>query len=154
MNKMTTKVDSALELIEENKMPDNSEILTRSIKLVEGIKGFEDDTIQLAIALKFERFKKMFDELTSFSEKYKELTGDVKVEKEVLNRLKKDITQGNGKRHKYDEYLSFEEKKVTELESASIIYAERWKEINTVYDELHNEIDQILVERFKPDKVR
>lgn len=147
-------IDASAELLEENKLPENSEFLARSTELVEGIKGFEDDTIQMETALTFERFKQMYDDLTPALGYYDELETALKAEKEALLKLKKDIDEGNGKRHKYDEYLSFEEKKVTKLESVITLYAVRWKKLTTTYDELHNEINEILVERFTPDGVQ
>jgi hypothetical protein len=71
-----------------------------------------------------------------------------------LKKLKGDIDQASGKRHKYDEYLSFEEKKVTELETGITLYVEHKELIVTAYDELHNEINDMLVERFNADEVQ
>ncbi len=154
LDKMIEKIDSSTELLNENDFENASELLSTSDDIVNGIKRLEGDTIKLEIAYKFNRFKTMFDDLEPTMKRYNELIESVKTEKAVLAKLKKDINRGDGKRHKYDEYLSFEEKKVTELESAITLYIERKNVITTTYDELHNEISQLLVEHFTSSEVQ
>lgn len=154
LDAMMEKIDSSTGLLDENDFENSSELLNTSGDLVNRIKGLEDDTIQLEIAYKFNRFKKMFDDLTPAIERYDKLKESLKTEKAILKQLKKDINHGDGKRHKYDEYLSFEEKKVTELESAITLYIERKNDITTTYNELHNEINELLVERFTSPEVQ
>jgi len=148
------KIDSSTEILKDNEIENGSELLSHSADLIEGIKGFEDDTIKLEVAYKFNQFKKMYDDLPSTIENYDELIKALNAEKSILIKLKEDINHGDGKRNKYDEYLSFEEKKVKDLESTITLYVEHKNEIMTTYNELNNEIDQLLVERFRPDEVQ
>ena len=141
-------------LLNESKIQNASEMLSVSTEYVNRIKGLEDDTIQLEVAYKLDRFKRMYDYLAPALTQHERLSVAFLAEKEVLKKLKGDIDQADGKRHKYDEYLSFEEKKIAELETGIALYVERRELIVKSYDELHNEIKEILVERFTVHEVQ
>jgi chromosome segregation ATPase len=151
---MNEIVENSTVLLKDNKIENASEMVSISTEYVDRIKGLEDDTIQLEMAYKLDRFKRMHDNFAPVLAQYESLLASVLAEKAVLKKLKGDINQAEGKRHKYDEYLSFEEKKVTELESSITLYVERKELIVKTYDELHNEINEMLVERFTADEVQ
>lgn len=154
LEKMNEIVENSTGLLNENKIDNESEMLSVSAEYVNIIRGLEDDTIQLDMAYKLDRFKRMYDNLAPALAQYDRLLVAILAEKEVLKKLKGDIDQAHGKRHKYDEYLSFEEKKVAELETGITLYVERKELIVITYDELHNEINEMLVERFTADGVQ
>ncbi|NRA10910.1 MAG: hypothetical protein HRT57_03020 [Crocinitomicaceae bacterium] len=154
LEKMEETIDTSTGLLNDNKIENASEMLSVSEEYVDKIKGLEDDTIQLEFAYKLDRFKKMYDDLTPALTHFEELLETVHLEKEALNKLKGDINHAYGKRHKYDDYLSFEEKKVAELESEITMYVERKEVITEVYDELHLEIEEFLIERFAVELVQ
>ena len=154
LDAMLVTIESSEEFLYESEIENASELLSVSSELVDGIKGFEDDTIQLDVAYKFDEFKTMFDDVAPTIAHYDELLEAVRLEKAVLLKLEKDIRRADGKRHKYDEYIAFEEKKVTKLKSAISLYVERKNNITTTYNELHNEISQLLVERFSSSEVQ
>jgi hypothetical protein len=150
LDQMDETIETSAGLLNDNKIENASEMLSVSNDYVEKIKGLEDDTIQLELAYKLDRFKKMHDDLTPILTHYEELIETVHLEKQALKKLKSDINHAYGKRHKYDEYLLFEEKKVAELKSAIESYVKRKKIITVTYDELHIEIEDFLNERFDP----
>lgn len=154
LEKMNEIVENSTVLLKDNKIENASEMLSISTEYVDRIKGLEDDTIQLEMAYKLDRFKRMHDDLAPALAQYERLLTSILAEKIALIKLKGDINQAQGKRHKYDEYLSFEEKKVTDLETGIALYVERKDLIVKTYDELHNEINEMLVERFTEDEVQ
>ena len=154
LDKMTTSLDESYDLLKNNEIEEASEMTEISYDLVDGIKGLENRTIKLEIALTFDRFKLMFDELPLVIANYDELLETAEVEKKVLTKLKKDINAGNGKRHKYDDYLAFEQEKVAKLKEAIALYVERKTAVTTTYNELHNRINELLVERFISPEVQ
>ncbi len=154
LEKMKEIVENSAVLLDDNKIENASEMLSISTEYINRIKGLEDDTIQLEVAYKLDRFKRMHANLAPALVQYDRFSAAVLAENEALKKLKGDIDQASGKRHKYDEYLSFEEKKVTELETGITLYVEHKELIVTAYDELHNEINDMLVERFNADEVQ
>ena len=154
LNKMMTSTEESAAELEENKIEEASVMMEMSSDLVEGIRGLENKRIKLDIALTFDRFKLMFDELHLVLTNYDGLLESIQLEKKVLTKLKKDINAGNGKRHKYDDYLAFEQKKVAKLQKAIAIYIERKTEVTNTYNELHNRINELLVEPFISPEVQ
>jgi chromosome segregation ATPase len=140
-------VSSSTTALEENEIQNLEEILVLSSDMTSVFKQYESDTIDVDIALKFDRFQSMNEKIVPVMQWYDTLDSLLEQQESKLKELRNDIDQGSGKRNKYDTYIQFEKEKVTKLESRVEECITAMKEIEATYEELHNEINELLTDK-------
>lgn len=80
------------------------------------------DTINLELAQQLESFKLMRKSINPLMKQYLKAKSGVKEEFIVLKNLRRDIEEGRGERHRYNEYIRFEKQKMKQLEALSKDY--------------------------------
>lgn len=131
-------------LLDENRLKNGAEIETQSAGLIEVLKQFESDTIDVETAMKLDDFIIMYEAIAPTMNSFHELKKTIDVQQLNLERLERDIEIGSGKRDKYDSYIDFEEGKIIEIETAVNAYVEQKKNITETYEQLINEIANLL----------
>lgn len=112
------------------------EIIHASKEVNEKVEVLELDTIEYEFAVQLDRFNRMGEDGRWAQKMTKALSEDLLLEKKAVVSLMTDIEQGNGKREKYDEYIQFEEDKLSELRTRITECVERVSNTIVVYDEL------------------
>lgn len=77
------------------------------------------DTINMELAKQLDAYKLMRRSIKPLMQQYTKVKQGVSEEKQVLKRLRKDISEGRGERHRYAEYIRFERQKIMQLQLLS-----------------------------------
>jgi hypothetical protein len=78
-------------------------------------QNYHSDTIDMEMGKKMDAFKRSRKKLKPLGKRYSDVRVGILEEQDVLKKLEKDITNGNGNRKKYGEYVTFELNKVDQL---------------------------------------
>jgi hypothetical protein len=76
----------------------------------------ENDTIQESEAKEIESLSSIIEDFSEMEISFKDLMDELGNEQKNLKKLSSDITNGNGKRNKYNGYIKFEKGKIIKLE--------------------------------------
>ena len=144
-------VDSIETVLIENKIEDLEEISIDAETVTSRIKeNLNSDTLDLKLAKKIDAYMQMYRSIGNFKKIYSKLKVFTKEEKIVLNKLQKDIENGDGHRKKYSEYVLFETKKVKQLSGVLNHYVKgRKKAIDTslaYHDSLYDFAFELITE--------
>ena len=150
---MTKSVDSIETVLLENEIDTLAALITATTTLELRIKNnYFSDTINMELGKKMDAFKRTRRRLGPLSGTFNTIRVGVTEEKEMLQKLKTDIENSNGDRKKYQEYVDFEMKKVTQLRSLLNAYVKEKKEtldlIERIYPEM-NAFSLSLLEKKK-----
>lgn len=108
---------------------------------------YAPDTLELEKALRLDRyFKAGQSSLFVLDERHK-LLNMLPVYAEDLRKLKQDIEMGSGERHRYEEFLSFEEKKIEEFMKRVETCEQQSAMLIDVNDELRSVLEAELNEQ-------
>ncbi len=137
--------DAAIDSTLENHVMEDS--------LIFKLKQFEQDTITVDMAKKMNRFKRLHETLPIARELQQQIFESIVAMKEDLEALKKDISEGNGRRDRYDDYLNKEQEKIDivrkEWEQCLVLL----KDINNHWDASVMEMQQLIDERISAKEV-
>jgi hypothetical protein len=154
IDRLNVSLDSMDHVLLENRIDTLAGIIIASNRLELRIKeNYLADTIDLDFAKKMNRFKEIKKAFETESEaeeeegesegrregsmlgaSYATINEGIKDERETLKKLYADIDQGNGNRAAYDEYLSFEKRKVNQLSTLLAFYVkEKHRVLNEFY---------------------
>lgn len=159
IDQMNGSLDSMYHVLLDNRIDTLASIIIASNRLGLRIKeNYRVDTIDVAFAKKMNRFKEIKKAFESESEEeegeseerrggstfgtsYSTINEGIKDERETLKKLYADIDQGNGNRAAYDEYLSFEKRKINQLSTLLTFYVKEkhqiLKEFYPLYESLN-----------------
>jgi hypothetical protein len=113
-----------------------AEVVEKRIKMY-----YNADTIDMEFGKKMDAYKMTRKSFPPLGNAYYKIEKGVVEEKETLKNLKGDIENGDGDRQKYEEFISFEQAKVSQLEILLKDYVEqKTKSLNT-FNSLHPELE-------------
>ena len=144
-------VDSIETVLIENKIEDLEEISLDAETVTSRIKeNLNSDTLDLKLAKKIDAYMSMYRSIGNYKKIYSKLKLFTKEEKITLNKLQKDIENGDVHRKKYGEYVLFEGKKVKQLTGVLNHYVKgRKKAIDTsltYHDSLYEFAFELITE--------
>jgi hypothetical protein len=139
---MHNTVDSIEIVLNENKIDTLSALITATTTLELRIKNnYYSDTIDMELGRKMDAFKRTRLRLGPLSNTFNTIKTGVEEEKVMLKNLRTDIDNGNGDRKKYQEYVSFEQKKVGQLRSLLNAYVLEKTETMELIDKSYPEMN-------------
>ncbi len=139
---MNQTIDSIETVFKEHKLDSISYISLNAYNVENRIKkNYHSDTISMEFGRKMDAFKVMRRNLGPIGKSLTLIPKSIAEEREKLNELKADIENGNGKRKKYAEYVSFEKVKVSQLRSLLNEYVETKEASLKTYNELYEELN-------------
>ncbi|XOV69282.1 MAG: hypothetical protein ACFHU9_08860 [Fluviicola sp.] len=118
------------------------------------LKQLEADTIPLETALDIDRYKNLKSMLPGVRKGQENCSNQVQAIQKRLEKLKNDIEEGNGRRDKYDEFLTMEEKEVALLEQKFALYQSTYKELKTEMPKAQERVNTIISERNLSEEVQ
>lgn len=142
IDKMNKSLDSIQTVLLENEIDTISAlgVATNSVEL--RIKNnYAEDTIDMELGRKMDAYKLMRRTLGPLGRSFYAIKTGVIEEKVTLEKLKKDIENGDGERKKFPEYVQFEENKVNQLRTLLKEYVVQKNETMKTFHELHDELD-------------
>ena len=98
------------------------------------------DSIDLEFGKKLDAYKIMRKSIPKFQKNTVKMKQGIKEIRNTLKSLKFDIENSSGKREKYDEYITFEKKKVNQLEVMMKYMEKSLEKIIQTYKKLHPEL--------------
>ena len=111
---LQVSVDSIEVVSIENQIHD-IEVLQNHIDEVQEILAECNDTVSLDFALLIDEYKSTSEALIEYRDLNKIIDTNVVLIQSSLNKLKEDITDANGKRNEYDNYIEHESVKLDSL---------------------------------------
>ncbi|MCJ8291771.1 MAG: hypothetical protein HRT58_18410 [Crocinitomicaceae bacterium] len=103
-------------------------------------KHYHSDTINMEFGRKMDAFKVMRRTLKPLRKSITLIPESIESERLKLKELKADIENGDGKREKYAEYITFEEVKVSQLRILLNEYIETRETSLNTYNDLYDEL--------------
>lgn len=148
---MNVSLDSLDKALLDNKIDTLPQLITSTMMLELRIKNnYEADTIDLEFGKKMDEFKKARRSLKPLGSTYSRMRTGIIEEREILSKLEKDISAGNGNRKKYGEYVDFEKNKLDQLRKLLSAYIAQknnsLERLGRIYPEL-NAFSLQLVEK-------
>lgn len=140
---MNQTIDSVETVLNEQKLDSIGIISNNAYGVENRIKNnYYSDTINLELGRKMDAFKVMRRSLSPINKSLSIIAKSIDEERTKLKELKVDIENGDGKREKYSEFISYEEAKVDQLRVLLTEYVETkeacLKTYNDYYDELND----------------
>lgn len=143
ITELEAQLDSLEAIWEENKI-DSLAQWSLSVYDVENRikKYYVSDTIDMEFGRKMDAFKVLRRQLGPLGKAMNALNTGIKEERVQLEKLSSDIENSNGKRGKYDEYITFETKKVDQLKTLATDFVETKQKAVDTYNELYQELNE------------
>lgn len=147
---MNQTIDSLETVFNENKLDSVAKISLNAYGVENRIKkNYVSDTINLELGRKMDAFKVMRRNLKPLGKSLTIVPTSIEEERQKLKELKTDIENGDGKREKYAEYISFEQDKVNQLKTLVTEYIEIKNSSLTTYNELYKELNDFSMSLLK-----
>jgi len=121
---------------------------------MEKLKQLESDTISLEMALEVESYSTLNAKLPGLLKGQENCVNQVGAIRWRLNKLKKDIDKGSGRRDRYNEFLSSEEYELEILEEKFALYKSTHEEIKTDFSLTQEKVNAIISERMLTEEVQ
>lgn len=136
-------IDSINTVLIENKLEQIDPIIRQSRTIERRIldKFNPDSIIDLETGKKLDQFKEMLTTFDPLHKAYSDLKKYSKKESIALKELKSDIENSNGDRAKYDEYVSFEIKKVDQLRQLLSDYVQTKNKSVKTFNAIHEDVN-------------
>ncbi len=117
--------DSLLLVLNEANINDLNPEFNKGEELLNNMAQLlQDDTIQETEAKKIATLSQLIDDFSDLELSFQDLKDELVIQQKTLKNLKQDISEGNGKRHKYNSYIKFEKEKVQKLDGLISDYKE------------------------------
>lgn len=140
---LSKSVDSISTVLIENKLEQIEPIVRQSRTIEKRIldKFNPDSIIDLETGKKLDQFKEMLNTFDPLEKAYNDLKKYSKKESIALKELKSDIENSNGERAKYDEFVSFEMKKVNQLRQLLSDYVQTKNKSVKTFNTIHEDVN-------------
>jgi hypothetical protein len=138
---MNNSLDSIEKVLMENEIDTIAalRIATNGVEI--RIKNnYRADTIDMELGKKMDAYKVMRRSLGPLSKAFNDIKIGIDDQRITLGKLKNDIENGNGDRSKYEEYTTFEDQKVQQLNSLLTEYVKEKTKTMTEFHRLHQEM--------------
>ena len=147
---MSQTIDSLETAFNENKLDSVAKISLNAYGVENRIKNnYNSDTIDMELGRKMDAFKVMRRNLKPLGKALTTIPASIEEERVKLKELQTDIENGNNKREKYDEYISFEEAKVEQLKTLVSEYVQIKDVSLKTYNELYEELNAFSMSLLK-----
>ncbi len=147
---MNQTIDSVETVFSEHKLDSLSTISKNAYGVENRIKNnYHSDTINIEFGRKMDAFKVMRRSISPLSKALTVIPKSIDEERNKLIELKADIENGNGKREKYAEFISFEEEKVSQLRSLLADYIETKEACVKTYGDYYQELNEFSLSLLK-----
>ncbi|MFK7783523.1 MAG: hypothetical protein AB8B56_00330 [Crocinitomicaceae bacterium] len=147
---MNQTIDSLETVFNENKLDSIAKISLGAYGIENRIKNnYVSDTINIELGKKMDAFKVMRRNLKPLGKSLSIIPESIEEERAKLKELQADIENGNGKREKYDEYISFEQGKVDQLKTLVTEYIRVKDQSIQTYDDLFDELNAFSMSLLK-----
>lgn len=113
--------------------------ISRASYLVEELKKFESDTITVEMAKKMNTFKRLHETVPVAIELRHQILEAISSEKADLEKLRSDISKGDGRRGKYKDYVSSEKSKCD-------VISREYKRYNDMLTGIHENLENTTAE--------
>lgn len=121
---------------------------------IEKLKQLESDTIPLEMAFDMDAYRGLNAKLPGLLKGQENCLNQIKKMRARLKKLRSDIDKGDGRRHKYNEFLSSEENELEILEKKFTLYQSTYDEIKTDFPVTQEKVDAIVAERMLTEEVQ
>ncbi|MFN5911976.1 MAG: hypothetical protein ACK45H_11615 [Bacteroidota bacterium] len=154
---MRTSLDSLEKVLQDNQIDTLAGLITATMSLELRIKNnYESDTINMEFGRKMDAFKRARKRLKPIGAVYSNVRVGILEERDILKKLETDISNGNGNRRKYAEYVDFELRKIDQLRKLLASYVvekeDALAEIDRLYPELNAYSLELLANKNKRTK--
>lgn len=122
--------------------------------MMDQLKQLESDTISLDEALHIDAFKENRGKMGGILAVHQRCSKEIGASEKRLKKLRSDIETGNGRRHKYNEYLDYEEQQMKLLLADFALYEKTLKTYNESMPEALEKVETIIVERIQQEEVQ
>jgi hypothetical protein len=153
INKMLSQTDSLKNVLERNKLDSVVEFQLAANELMARIrKVYKPKKVDISFGRKVDEFKElqmMFikekeENKRTLSGEYGLIFSSLSEERETLNQLKTDIENGRGEKNKYEEYITFEKRKMNTIKGLLDHYLMRKTKYLPRFQKSMNEINEFL----------
>lgn len=132
----------------------DSSWIAKGDSIVQNLKKFESDTITIEIAKKMNTFKRLHEMLPLTLALSDQISKQLEETITDLKNLRKDISEGSGRRGKYEEYISKEEKKCSVLKEEFERCNNMVEEISDGMESIYTEMELLIIERNNLEEVQ
>jgi hypothetical protein len=147
---MERTIDSVEVVFAEHKVDSMAVMSINAYSVENRIKrNYTADTIDMEFGRKMDAFKVMRRNFKPMGKATSAIPTSIEEVREKLSQLKADIENGDGKREKYDEYLTFEETKVGQLRTLLNEFVETKIATLKTYNELYAELNEFSMSLLK-----
>ena len=147
---MNQTIDSLETVFNDNKLDSVAKISLNAYGVENRIKNnYNSDTINMELGRKMDAFKVMRRNLKPLGKALTIIPTSIAEERVKLKELQADIENGNNKREKYDEYVSFEKAKVDQLKTLVSEYVQIKESSLKTYNELYEELNDFSMSLLK-----
>lgn len=116
-------------------------------QIILALKEFETDTISVEMAKKMNRFQRLHETIPVAIELREQLRAALIEMRADLAKLKRDISAGNGKRDRYDSFLSKEASKMKLLQAKGANCLKLLNELDEDWEEARSNMLELIAER-------
>lgn len=147
---MNQTIDSLETVFNKNKLDSVAKISLNAYGVENRIKNnYNSDTINMEFGRKMDAFKVMRRNLKPLGKALSTIPTSIDEERAKLKELQADIENGNGKREKYAEFISFEKNKVEQLKTLVSEYVEIKDNSLKTYNDLYTELNDFSMSLLK-----
>lgn len=115
-------------------------------------RNYKSDSINHELGKKVNEFKMIRKKLKPVGKSYGQLEKGTLEEIKALKKLKKDIESGSGKSEEYNDYITFEEKKVNQLRNILTEMIDKQTKCLEAYHRLYPEMNEFSLSLIAPKK--
>jgi hypothetical protein len=112
-------------------------------------KNYYSDTVNVELGKKINEYKMVRKRLKPVGKQFSQINDGVLEEQNVLINLKKDIETNAGEKGKYDEYITFESKKVGQLKQVLTEMLVAQEKCVSTFNRLHPEMNNFSLSLIK-----
>jgi DNA repair ATPase RecN len=143
LDRMQQTIDSIETVLIENKYEEVDRFYKDALIVEKRIKeNYSSDTISIEFAKQLDSYKSNMDLTPQLKKSYVKLLKELDVERNNLTNLMDDISNSNGDRSAYEDYILKEKNDVSTMRNNLRKYVENRKQIIEVYQQLHDTIYQ------------
>lgn len=141
IDELTNSVDSIQVVLMSNQIDSLQQMQELADSVILRISNnYQSDTVSLEFGKKMDAYKQMVLSLPLVIDDQSSLNANIENIRSSLINLKEDITNANGKRDKYPEYISFEAKKVDSIRVKAKEYMKMRDQLIAHFKEIHVEL--------------
>lgn len=151
MEKQLSEWETALDAFDSEEWEDWTNNATETVGQ---LKGLESDTISLEYALAMDEYRQLASGMPNVANELITCLEGIKSIRERLKKLRSDIQNGSGQRHKYNKYLKSEEEEMKLLKMRFDQFESAYAKIKTDLPVTQEKVNAIIAERNLTEEVQ